>query len=323
MIKQEKILWTLLAGVLVFLFLLSSTDLIIKEKKIEIYPVSVIIGDTSDDYYVNFRKGADKAAEEYNVDVSFITLYEKGDADQQIELVQREISDGASAVVLIPVKPVECVKKMDDMVLNSPAVILGSLPPNDQVKSGISPDYEEEGRMLGQAIAAENPPDIPVWIFTEGLEYGYNREAYDGLVSALSKSGFSMKLFGKKAEGTFREAIEGMVYPGSGKAVIAAIDVRSLDEAADIISGSPVYSNAIEGLYGVGSTTKLLKELDNGIIKGLVVSDQFDAGYMSIEKAVEAVHGGLQRTQIVLDSYYIRKANLRESKFERILYPID
>jgi len=171
MIKQEKILWTLLAGVLVFLFLLSSTDLIIKEKKIEIYPVSVIIGDTSDDNYVNFRKVADKAAEEYSGEVSFITLYEKGDADQQIELVQREISDGASAVVLIPVKPVECVKRMDDMVLISPAVILGSLPPNDQVKSGISPDYEEEGRMLGQAIAAENPPDIPVWIFTAGLEY--------------------------------------------------------------------------------------------------------------------------------------------------------
>ena len=323
MTKQEKLLWTLLAGVLVILFLLSSTDLIIKEKKTEIYPVSVIIGDTSDDYYVNFRKGVDKAAEEYNVDVSFITLYEKGDADQQIELVQREINDGASAIVLIPVKPVECIKKMDDIVLNSPAVIMGSLPPNEQVKSGISPDFEEEGSLLGQAIAAENSPDIPVWIFTEGLDYGYNREAYDGLVSALSKFGFSMKLYEKKAEGTFREAIEGMVYPGGGKAVIAAIDARSLDEAADIISGSPVYCNFIEELYGIGSTTKLLKELDNGIIKGLIASDQFDAGYMSIEKAVEAVHGGLQRTQIVLDSYYIRKPDLRESKFERILYPID
>ncbi len=177
--------------------------------------------------------------------------------------------------------------------------------------------------MLGQAIAAENSPDIPVWIFTEGLEFGYNRESYDGLVSALSEAGFSMNLYEKKAEGTFREAIEGMVYPGSKKAVVAAIDVRSLDETADIISGSPVYGNVIEGLYGIGSTTKLLKELDNEIIKGLVVSDQFDAGYMSIQKAVEAVHGGLQRTQIILDSYYIRKANLRESKFERILYPID
>ena len=55
MAKQEKILWGFFAGILVFLYLLSSTDLIIKEKKTEIYPVSIVIGDTTDDYYVNFR----------------------------------------------------------------------------------------------------------------------------------------------------------------------------------------------------------------------------------------------------------------------------
>ena len=69
MTKQEKIIWSLLAGVLILLFLLSSTDLIIKEKKTKIYPISIVIGDTMDDYYTNFRKGVDKAADEYNVDV--------------------------------------------------------------------------------------------------------------------------------------------------------------------------------------------------------------------------------------------------------------
>ncbi len=111
MTKQEKILWVILPVVLVILFLLSSTDLIIKEKKTVIYPISIIISDTSDDYFANFRKGVDKAAEEYNVDVSFITLYEKGDQDQQLELEKREINDGALAVVLVPVKPKNAQKK--------------------------------------------------------------------------------------------------------------------------------------------------------------------------------------------------------------------
>ena len=82
MAKQEKILWGFFAGILVFLYLLSSTDLIIKEKKTEIYPVSIVIGDTTDDYYVNFRKGVEQAADDYNVDISFITLFEKEDADR-------------------------------------------------------------------------------------------------------------------------------------------------------------------------------------------------------------------------------------------------
>lgn len=323
MTKQEKLLWSLMAVILVVLYLLSSTDFIIKEKKTDIYPVSVIVSDTSDEFYANFRKGADKAADEYNVDVSFITLFEKGDAAQQMELLRREITDGASAVVLLPVKPEECARRLDDMVLNSPVIIMGNMFPNDRVRSGISVDYEKEGKGLGQAIAEENDSSIPVWIFTEGLEYGYNREVYAGLAAELKAAGFSVGLYEKKNEETFRQTIEGTVYPGSGEAIIAAIDVESLDEAAGIIAGSPVYGGYIAGLYGVGSTTKILTELDNGIIKGLIATNQFDAGYTCIEKAVEAVHKRQEREQIVLDSYYINKTNLRESRFEKILYPID
>ena len=57
MLNKGKILWCIWAGILVLLFLMSSTDLIIKEKEIEVYPVSVIIDGDNDDYYVNFKKG--------------------------------------------------------------------------------------------------------------------------------------------------------------------------------------------------------------------------------------------------------------------------
>ena len=62
MLNKGKILWCIWAGILVLLFLMSSTDLIIKEKEIEVYPVSVIIDGDNDDYYVNFKKGMDQAA---------------------------------------------------------------------------------------------------------------------------------------------------------------------------------------------------------------------------------------------------------------------
>ena len=93
--RKVKFLWILYGMVLAVLFLLSSTDLIIKEEAAEVYPVSVIIGDTSDENYVNFRKGMERAAIELNGDVSFITLYEKGSAVQQRELILRELADGA------------------------------------------------------------------------------------------------------------------------------------------------------------------------------------------------------------------------------------
>ena len=78
MSRKEKMLWIFYGLILVLLFLLSSTDLIIKEKETQVYVISVIIEDSSDDNYVNFRKGMDRAAIDLNADVSFITLYDKG-----------------------------------------------------------------------------------------------------------------------------------------------------------------------------------------------------------------------------------------------------
>ena len=119
--KKELVLWGILCVGLILLYLLSSTDWIIKEKEVEVYPVSLIISDTSDDDYVNFRKGVDQAAVEYNVDVSFITLYEKDNLAQQMELVRREAADGAGAVILEPVDELECRQYLEEnTIYNDP-----------------------------------------------------------------------------------------------------------------------------------------------------------------------------------------------------------
>ena len=57
--------------------------------------------------------------------------------------------------------------------------------------------------------------------------------------------------------------------------------------------------------------------------KGLIATNQFDAGYLSIVKAVEAIEKRGDREQIVLESYYIEKEDLQKTHFEKILYPIE
>ena len=127
--KRDTILWGLFGGGLIILYLLSSTDWIIKEKKTEVYPVSIIIRDVSDDYYANFRKGVEQAADDYNVDVSFLTLYERGDTRQQMEMASREIRDGAGAVILEPADAVDCMRYLDERTYESPIITVGELLP--------------------------------------------------------------------------------------------------------------------------------------------------------------------------------------------------
>ncbi|MCB7319835.1 substrate-binding domain-containing protein [Lacrimispora sp. 210928-DFI.3.58] len=320
---REKLLWGLFAGFLALLFLASSTNLIIKEKKREIYPISIIIEDENDEYYVNFKKGADKAAEEFYADVNFITLYSQGSKSQQLELIQREVRDGAKAVIFAPVDSNETIMEMEALKPSCPVILLGAVSSSDFVAESIITDTYEIGRKLGEAAAAGTPEGIPVYLFSEGISYRRNTGIYAGICSVLEREGIPVSLYEKKTEDTYREAIESTVYPGDSRAAIIAMDAQALDEAVKIIEGSTVYQEHLAGLYGAGCTTSILNEVDKGIIDGIVVYNQFDEGYLSVKSAVEAIRGSRQKLQIELESYYLEKDDIRDKKYEKMLYPIE
>lgn len=323
MSNKERVLWGMFAGVLVLLFLLSSTDLIIKEKKQEVYVVSVLVADASDEYYINFRKGMDKAAEKLHVDVSFVSLYYDHSAEEQIDLLQREIRDGAEAVILAPVNETEIVMKLDEMSPNCPIVLLGSSAVSDCVSSTLSIDGYETGRALAEKIAGKESADIPVYIFSSGLSYTGAGDLYDGVRSALEEAGFAVSLVEREDSDTFRSMIEGTVYPGSSEMTIIALDTASLGETASVMEGSSVYREHVAGLYGIGCTTGILRQMDRGIITGLMVSNQYDMGYRSVQSAVDAARGIHLKEQMEMETYYIEKNDLRNSEYEQLLYPIE
>ena len=59
---------------LVFLFLLSSTDFLLRERKMDIIRIAVLTDMPAGRQLENFRMGVAKAATEWNVDVSFSSL---------------------------------------------------------------------------------------------------------------------------------------------------------------------------------------------------------------------------------------------------------
>lgn len=320
--KKNKLLFAAFAGILILLYLMSSTNLIIRDKKTEVFPISVIVEDSSDEDYEKLRKGMDRAAEEFHVDLNFITLYEPNDQEQQLQLISREIADGAKAVVLSPAKPVQAQIGLEEMVLNSPLILLGNLIPTQQVMAGISIDFQEAGRMLGRA-ARENSPKIPVYLLTPGLEYGYAQAIYDGILQELEPFGYSVTLYPTTSEKDGQRLLSEL-EASQEKAVWIAMDESSLKMAAGIMGDSSIYREDVLALYGIGGTTRMLNALDRGIIRGLVVHNWFDEGYLSIARAVSAIEGeSREKEEIVMEAYYITKEDLRDAAYEKMLYPID
>ncbi|MCD8082736.1 MAG: substrate-binding domain-containing protein [Clostridiales bacterium] len=307
--KKEKILWLLYAAVLVLLFLLSSTDLIIKERERQVYRISVIIEDDTDLGYANFRKGMEHAAVDLNADVSFQTLYEANHYEQQMERILREQQDGADAVVVIPVDEERLAAGEGLDAVTAPLVVVNTRFAGDQAASVISVDYEKMGQMLGEEIAAAHENGTPVFTFSGQAQSSASRHFLDGATETLKQAGFSVCAAGEED------------LPVKGSVVIAA-DPQRLEQAALLLSGSGD-RGATVGLYGRGITQTILNSLEQGQITGICATDDFAMGYVSILRAVQAIQKETAQKETVLECHYVTGEELYEPEYERMLYPVE
>ena len=98
--KKTIAFWLIYAAVLVVLYILSATNLIIKEKEVKVYPVSVLLDGISGENFENMKKGMDEAAYEYNIDMSFPAIAENITMEEESEIAGDAIEAGAKALII-------------------------------------------------------------------------------------------------------------------------------------------------------------------------------------------------------------------------------
>lgn len=319
--RKGKFLILLYLIFLVVLFLMCSTDLIIREPEKEVYEVAVIIEDAGDDNYGTFRKGMDQAAIELNADVRFITLYERLNAEGQIELIEREGQDGVDALIVAPVDEKKVLNILSGMSGNIQTVILGTEEAADRTAETIFIDYRKMGEQMAGEIEKDTAGNNLVLLLEEPDRQSAASTCFlEGASAVLERDGYDCRIVYPEGEEGYQEVFENL--SGSGAAVLAG-SPEILLTAADFLEKYPVLSARVTGLYGRGNTLSILDDLDNGVITGLCVTDEFSRGYFSVCMAVEALEGKASGETLVLDSYYIERENLREPEYEKMLFPVE
>lgn len=326
MTGKENFFWIFYGLVLLGLFLLSSTDLIIKEEEAGIYPISVIVGDTTDDQYVNFRKGMERAAIELNGDVSFITLYEKGSARQQREMILREQEDGSQALIVDPVEEGMIAQIRQESRASIPLILINAKPGEDwELENAVSItfDYHGMGRRLGEEVLKEYGAQERVCLLEAESPNGADLLFLQGFCEAMEEEGGLVRTLSCGRESGTEAFLEEVAQGGPEKAVLVAQDPEGLIWAAQLLAETKEAADLVEGLYGRGNTVSALNYLDKGIVQGLCVTDDFSAGYLSVKAAVELAQNRVVKDTGFLESGYIRREDLRDEKYEKMLYPIE
>ena len=316
--RSGKVMIVLYIVCLVVLFLMCSTDLIIREPERQIYQIAVIIEDVRSDNYGNFRKGMDLAAAELNADVQLITLYEKLDVKEQMDLMDREQQDGTDALIVVPVEE----EQVSARQMTIPVILMRAGVAEAAGAGNVIVDYEKMGEQLAREILKEQPADVPVYVLTDPAgQSDMDRLFLKGSDAVFQEAGRSVQRIVRGEEERFYTMLE---QPGAEaqKVVILAENQDILTEAAGVVAGSEAVADAVGGLYGRGTTMAILNYLDRGVITGICVTDEFSVGYYSVREAVRALEGA-GSVPTVMESYYIDKKDLRDPAFEKMLFPIE
>ena len=99
--KKQYLILAILISSLFFLIILSKN--FIYEEDNKVYRISVIIRGKNSESWMITKEGIDQAALDMNVYISFITLSEENNLEEQEKLIKREIDDGVDALIIAPV----------------------------------------------------------------------------------------------------------------------------------------------------------------------------------------------------------------------------
>ena len=320
--KINKIyIWTAWFLSIVLLFILSQTDLILKENSPKVYQVSLILDSEDESEYANLKKGVDDAAKRYNIDINLLTI---GSAGQK-ELIESEEDNGTNGIIVLAKDdlrlamtkvPMVVIKSKDADVFDTKKLV-GSSGNIVTTKRTINIDYV--GMITGLYNKFEKVYDgtSPIYVF-------YNSTKPAGVEPEIEflKSKKEPTVFIEGDEREFRTAIEDLVH-SKKSAYIFSLDKHSSDNLCKILGGSSVYNEHIKGFYCIGATTLFINKLDDGYIDAVCALNEYDEGYLAVEMLMADLKKTGYMSNVDMKNILLDKESLKDEDIVKQLFPVE
>lgn len=242
--------------------------------------VSLIVYGSDATKWERLKEGAELASKDYNAEISLITMSTENDAMEQISLINREIENGADALMIASCDS----EKIDDYLkkrkIEIPYVYVES--GNENGAETIDADNEKMGNRLAQTIYENEKEWIKVAIIADNLERNSVKRRLKGLTETTFKYADEIVLWERNEYEKNKKAMFFLQRALTEEAVdvVIALDNSSMDSLLDAI----INLNKEIKIYGIANTDKAVYYLDNKMIKALVYQDDFSAGYLGVER---------------------------------------
>ena len=279
--------------------------------------VSVILENAGDSQWSALKYGLKMAAEEEGIELAVVDVEEGLDAEAQKKVFEREIEDGADALIVQPVldkNDQEVLKKIEKRV---PVMLVGYEAEKGETRYDL-PVIKEDNYEMGQALAEEMLKDFEGNI--EEKKIGLLLASTDSNMLSSRECGFKDALEDKNAnilELSLDSLLDREENTESKVDIVIALDDSNLTAIGEYLASSQPHG---ELLYGIGQSTEAIYYLDKGIAECVVVPDEFNVGYQSLSEVARKLDHYFENMKKQTVSYSaIRKETLFSKENQELL----
>lgn len=279
--------------------------------------VSVILENAGDSQWSALKYGLKMAAEEEGIELAVVDVEEGLDAEAQKKVFEREIEDGADALIVQPVldkNDQEVLKKIEKRV---PVMLVGYEAEKGETRYDL-PVIKEDNYEMGQALAEEMLKDFEGNI--EEKKIGLLLASTDSNMLSRRECGFKDALEDKNAnilELSLDSLLDREENTESKVDIVIALDDSNLTAIGEYLASSQPHG---ELLYGIGQSTEAIYYLDKGIAECVVVPDEFNVGYQSLSEVARKLDHYFENMKKQTVSYsVIRKETLFSKENQELL----
>lgn len=253
--------------------------------------IALITMDSIDQHWVTLNEGAQKAAEELGVTVTFMAPNTKDDA-QQIEQVNNAVAGGYQAIIVAANGPDAISSALRDAASQGVKIVYVDSPANVEAEATFSTDNKAAGKTAGETMLAKltemgvTTGAIGIINVNAATDSCVMRE--EGFRSAFEGTGFTLleTQYGEGDAAKSQSIAENYITQG-------VVGIFGCNEGSTTGAGNAIKASGSSEIVGVGfdKSDAILGLIEDGHLLATMAQNPDVMGYEGVKAAVAALNG--------------------------------
>lgn len=319
--NKNRIYFGCLIAVVFAVIAYASYGMLNRRQPEKLYPVSVIVDNSSSDRWFAFREGLKQAARDHHVQLNIVSTGELPDLEEEKVLIEREKENGAQGIIIQM-----CESDKDKLLtqMQEAAGIVDILLVETDVEPegvfpAVIPDNYEMGRMIAVSLKEDEKKlqGKKIGILSGNQERLSQKQRLDGFLKEMEGTGaeiiWEIGEYEVMQTALTEEQLQNVE-------ILIALENDETERAVDYLLEPETPSCP---LYGVGCSEKNVYYLDKKLIDVLIVPNEFHMGYQSVAvmEAQLQDHVAARRDSMV-NFLVVRPETMYEEDNQKILFPL-